>query len=224
MVAVGGVTILYLTKENAMPDNSFVIKELEENFEKRNIKVLWFDTFVDIKEYLLKSIPISSTVGIGNSQTLKIIKITNALSNRGNEVYDKTFGNTQDEIKDLKRKSLLADCYVSSSNAVSVDGRIVNIDHSGNRVAAITYGPDRVYIVIGKNKITTTYEEALRRAKNIAAPMNAKRAGYNPPCVSAGHCVDCLSSEKVCNIISIIEGQSIKNRLILLIANEEEGF
>jgi len=204
--------------------DSFVIRQLEENFVKRNIEVLWFDTFEDIKKYLLKAIPINNTVGIGNSQTLKSIKITDALSNRGNTVYDKTFGSTPDEVKSFKRKSLLADCYISSSNAVSVDGKIINIDHSGNRVAAITYGPDKVYIVIGKNKITTTYEEALKRARNIAALLNAKRAGYNPPCVSTGHCVDCLSLERVCYIVSTIEGQYIKNRLVLLIANEEEGF
>jgi len=118
----------------------------------------------------------------------------------------------------------LTDCYISSSNAVSIDGRIVNIDHSGNRVAAITFGPDKVYIVIGKNKITTTHHEAVKRARNITSPLNAKRAGFNPPCVATGHCIDCTSSERVCYTISIIEGQHVKNRLTLLIANEEEGF
>ena len=205
-------------------DNSFAIKELQENFEQRNIEVLWFDTFEDITKHLLQVISPGSTVGIGNSQTLKRIKITEALSTRGNTVYDKTFGNTNEEIKDLKRKSLLTDCYISSSNAVSVDGRIVNIDHSGNRVAAITYGPDKVYIVIGKNKITATHGDALKRARNTSAPLNAKRAGFNPPCVSTGNCVDCLSPERVCYTVSITEGQYIKNRLTLLIANEEEGY
>jgi len=152
------------------------------------------------------------------------IRISEAFSNRGNTLYDKTFARTMDEVKDLKRKSLLADCYISSSNAVSIDGKIVNIDHSGNRVAAITYGPDKVYIVIGKNKITATHEEALTRARNTAAPLNAKRAGYNPPCVSVGYCTDCVSPERVCCIISTIEGQCIKNRVVLLIANEDEGF
>jgi len=197
---------------------------IKENFEKRNIQVLWFDTFREIKEYLLNAIGTSDTVGIGNSQTLKSMEITEALSNRGNVVYDKTFGHTQDEIKNLKRKALLADCYISSSNAVSADGSIINIDHSGNRVAAITYGPDRVFIVVGKNKITVTKEEAMQRAKNTAAPLNAKRAGYSPPCTVTGYCVDCNSPERVCNIVSIIEGQHVNRRLTLLIADEAEGF
>ncbi|MCL2375930.1 MAG: lactate utilization protein [Defluviitaleaceae bacterium] len=194
------------------------------NFQKRNIDMLWFDSFDEIKKYLLEQIPNNATVGIGNSRTLKSLGITEALVSKGNVVYNKELGATPDEIKELKRKSILVDFYISSANAISVDGRIVNIDHSGNRVAAITYGPEKVYIVVGKNKISATCDEAVRRARNTAAPMNAKRAGYNPPCVLAGHCVDCLSPERVCNIISIIEGQHIKGRLALLIANEDAGF
>jgi len=207
-----------------MMDDSFIIKELEDNFKKRNIDVLWFNTFGDIKKYLLKQIPSTATVGIGNSKTLKNMEITKALDVRGNKVFDKTFGKTPDEIRELKRNSLLTDCYISSSNAVSIDGKIVNIDHSGNRIAAITYGPDKVYIVIGKNKITKTHEEALSRARNVASPLNARRAGFNPPCVLIGHCVDCVSVERVCYIVSTIEGSYSKNRITLLIANEEDGF
>ena len=205
-------------------NSSFPIKELEDNFKNRNINVLWFNSFGEIKEYLLTQIPVDATVGIGNSITLKSIEITKALSGKGHVVFDKTLGKTKDEIRELNRSSLLADYYISSSNAVSIDGRIINIDHSGNRVAAITYGPDKVYIVVGKNKIATTHDEAVKRAKNIAAPLNAKRAGFNPPCVAAGYCVDCISPERVCNTITITEGQYVKDRLTMLIANENEGF
>jgi len=203
---------------------SFKMDALEYNFKKRNIQVLWFNTFTEIKTYLLQQIPKTDTVGIGNSKTLKHMDITQALRNNGNLVLDKTLASSPDEVTELKRQSLLTDCYISGSNAVSVDGRIVNIDHSGNRVAAIAYGPHKVYIVVGKNKITETHGEALNRARNTAAPLNAKRAGYNPPCISAGHCVDCLSNERVCFNVSMIEGQHIKGRLTLLIANEDEGF
>lgn len=202
----------------------FSIKELESNFEKRGINVLWFASFDEVKEFLLEQIPNSAGVGIGNSKTIKNMGFVDALVFRGNVVLDKTLGKTEEEIKELKRNSLLTDFYISGSNAVSVDGRIVNIDHSGNRVAAITYGPDKVYIVVGKNKITATCDEAVKRARNVAAPLNAKRAGLNPPCVAAGCCVDCFSPERVCYALSIIEGQHDKNRLTLLIANEDEGF
>jgi len=216
-------------EENGAPlffinDELYRRNRLISNFEKRNILVLWFNSFDEIKQHLLDEIPKNAKVGIGNSETLKGMKITKALCDRGNVVFDKTLGKTLDEVKELKRNALLTDYYISGANAVSVDGKIVNIDHSGNRVAAIAYGPDRVYIVVGKNKIVATYSEAMKRAKNIAAPLNAKRAGYNPPCVAVGHCTDCLSPERVCNNVSIVEGQHEKNRLTLLIANEEEGF
>ena len=84
------------------------------------------------------------------------------------------------------------------------------------------HGPDKVFIV--GNKITTTYDQAMQRARDTASPQNAKRAGYDPPCVSAGHCTDCLAPERVCNIISTIEGQAVKGRITLLIANESAGF
>ena len=207
-----------------MDNSSYAIKELESNFLKRNIGVLWFATFDDAKDYLLGIIPSDSTIGIGHSQTLQGIGITEAFQKKGNIVYDKELGTTPEQVRLLKRNSLLADYYLSGANAVSVDGRIVNIDHSGNRVAALAYGPDRVLILVGKNKITRTYDQAMDRAKNIASPKNANRAGYNPPCVSTGCCTDCLSSDRVCNIISIIQGQHVKGRMTLLIVNESAGY
>ena len=202
----------------------FVNKNLEENFKKRKIDVKWFATFDDITAYLYSLIPVEASIGIGNSQTLKKMKILEIFLDRGNAVYDKTIGKSPEEIKQLKRQALLTDYYVSSANAISVDGRIINIDHSGNRVAAITYGPEKVFLIVGKNKIESTHEEALKRARNTAAPLNAKRAGMNPPCVKMGKCVDCVSPERVCNFISTIEGQHIEGRLTLLISNEEAGF
>jgi len=204
--------------------NNFPIKDLVQNFKKRNIKVLWFNSFTEVKQYLLEQIPTYATIGIGNSKTLKSMEITQTLCHRGNTVFDKTLGKDKEEVRELKRNSLLTDCYISGANAVSIDGRIVNIDHSGNRVAAIAYGPDKVYIIVGKNKIASTHSEAVQRAKNISAPLNAKRTGYNPPCVAAGHCTDCNSPERVCYILSTVEGQYAEGRLTLLIANEDEGF
>jgi len=205
-------------------DQAFVNKDLEINFQQRKIAVKWFNSFEEITHYLSSEIPMDASIGIGNSQTLKKMKILEAFLTKGNVVYDKTIGKTHEEVKSLKRKALLTDYYISSANAISEDGRIINIDHSGNRVAAMHYGPEKVFLIIGKNKIESTYVEALKRARNIAAPLNAKRARMNPPCVKVGKCVDCLSQERVCNFISIIEGQHVEGRLTVLIANEEAGF
>lgn len=204
--------------------NEEKFKKLEENFKLRNIEVEYFESLEDVKSHILDMVPIESTIGIGHSATLQKMNITNSLLERGNIVYDKELAKNRDECKELKRKALTTDWYITGSNAISVDGRIVNVDHSGNRVASITFGPDKVIIVVGKNKIVDSVDEAIRRVKNVACPLNAKRAGFNPPCVTLNRCVDCVSKERVCNSLSIIEGQSDCNRIKVFIVNEECGF
>ncbi|WP_346961866.1 lactate utilization protein [Clostridium sp.] len=201
-----------------------IVNKLKENFRMRNIEVEYFEALSEVKENILKIIDKECTVGIGHSATLQKINITDSLIERGNIVYDKELGKTKDEAKILKKKALITDWYITGSNAVTIDGRIINVDHSGNRVAAITFGSDKVIVVVGKNKIVENVEEGINRVKNIACPLNAKRAGYNPPCVEINRCVDCTSKERVCNVLSIIEGQADKNRMKLFIINEECGF
>ncbi len=200
------------------------IKRLKDNFKKRNIRVEYFENLDEVKSYILEMIPKASTIGVGHSGTLQMMDITSTLIKRGNTVYDKELASTKDERKDIKKKALIADWYITGSNAISVDGRIVNVDHSGNRVAAMTFGPDQVIIVVGVNKVVDTLEEAISRVKNVASPLNAKRAGYNPPCVVLNKCVDCVSKERVCNYLSIIEGQLDGDRMKVLIANVDCGY
>lgn len=197
---------------------------LKKNFSDRNIQVQYFEKLEEVKKYILNTIPVEATIGIGHSNTLEKMNITKALLERGNTVYDKELAKSKEESIDLKKKAILTDFYITGSNAISMDGRIVNVDHSGNRVAAITFGPDKVIIVVGINKIVDTIEEAIRRVKNIVCPKNAKRAGFNPPCVLLNKCVDCNSKERVCNYLSIIEGQTQYNRITLIIVNGEYGY
>ncbi len=197
------------------------INKLKENFRMRNIEVECFEDLTEVKNHILKIIHEECIIGIGHSATLQKMNIVESLMDRGNIVYDKELGKTKDETKMLKKKALITDWYITGSNAVTTDGRIINVDHSGNRVAAITFGPDKVIVVVGKNKIVDNVEEGMKRVKNIACPLNAKRAGYNPPCVEINRCVDCKSKERVCNVLSIIEGQADKNRMKLFIVNEE---
>jgi L-lactate utilization protein LutC len=200
------------------------INKLKENFKSRNIEVECFSNLEEVKLHILTIVPIDCSIGIGHSGTLQKINITSSLLERGNIVYDKELGKDREECKAIKRKALTTDWYITGSNAVSVDGRIVNVDHSGNRVAAITFGPDKVIIVVGRNKIVETLDDAIIRVKNVSSPLNAKRAGFNPPCVTLNRCVDCVSKERVCNSLSIIEGQSEVGRIKLFIVDEECGF
>ena len=128
-------------------------ESLIENFKVRNIEVEYFDSVNLLNDKLDNMIPADCTVGIGHSKTLEKINITNHLLDRGNNVYDKTLGKTNDEVNSLKKKALISDWYITGSNAVSEAGHIVNIDHSGNRVASMHYGPEKVLIIVGKNKV-----------------------------------------------------------------------
>lgn len=198
--------------------------EITRNFKSRNIDIAFFETLEEAKDRIIELIPINCSVGIGNSKTLKEANISNELKARGNIVFDKTYAKDKEESKQIKRKSLLVDWYITGTNAISKKGHVVNIDHSGNRVAAMVYGPDNVIIVIGKNKICDTLDDAVQRARKISAPLNARRAGYNPPCLSLNECVDCKTDERVCYNLVIIEGQFEKDRMKIFIVNEELGF
>lgn len=112
---------------------------LKKNFSDRNIQVQYFEKLEEVKKYILNTIPVEATIGIGHSNTLEKMNITKALLERGNTVYDKELAKSKEESIDLKKKAILTDFYITGSNAISMDGRIVNIDHSGNRVAAITF-------------------------------------------------------------------------------------
>ncbi len=200
------------------------IELLIDNLATRNIKGYYFNDFNEAKLKIKEIISIEDTIGIGNSITLKNMGISLELKNRGNIVYDKTLAKTKQESKVLKKKSLLVDWYITGTNAVSIGGHIVNMDHSGNRAAAMIYGPENVIIVIGVNKITDDLNEAIFRVRNIASPKNAKRAGLNPPCVDTNECIDCRSEDRVCNNLVIIEGQNDKDRMKVFIVNESDGF
>ncbi len=204
--------------------NKNEIAKIINNFQKRNIQASYYKNLDEAKSRILELIPAGSSIGIGNSRTLKRMNISTELTNKGYKVLDKTLAKTKEESLELKRKSLLTDWYLTGTNAVSSEGHIVNIDHSGNRVAAMIYGPKKVIIIVGINKITDTLREAVQRAKNIAAPLNAKRAGFNPPCVELNKCIDCSSEERVCNSLVTIEGQADKDRIKVFIVGEELGF
>ncbi len=200
------------------------IEKLISNLSLRSIDGFYFESLTEVRNRLLEIIPEKCTVGIGHSKTIEKMGIVHSLIGRGSIVYDKTMLNNKDEIMQIKKKALTADWYITGTNAISLEGHIVNVDHSGNRVAAMVFGPDNVVIVAGINKIVDTVEDAIQRVKNIASPMNARRAGYNPPCVELNKCIDCKSKERVCNSLVIIEGQDNIGRMKVFIVNESIGF
>jgi len=200
------------------------INTIIQNLSNRNISGHYFETSSDAKDAILSWIPQDATVGIGNSRTVKDLDLSVVLSTKGHIVYDKTTVQSAKGKKLLKKKALMTDWFITGTNALSKSGHLVNIDHSGSRVAAMLYGPDNVIVVVGVNKIEDNLEKALDRARNEAAPRNAIRAGSTAPCIELGHCVECEGDHRICNAFVTLSGQSDADRMRVVIINEELGF
>ena len=164
-------------------------------------------------------IPQEDVVSWGGSVTIDEIGLLSAVKER-NKVIDRAAAATPEEKTELMRQALLCDTYLMSSNAISSDGQLVNIDGNGNRCAALIYGPKQVLVIAGLNKVTGSLE-----ARNVAAPINAKRfAGLQTPCYKAGLCGDCLSADCICSQIVITRTSRNKGRIKVILVGESLGF
>ena len=133
-------------------------------------------------------------------------------------------GNRQEDEMALRRRGLTADVMIASSNAITLDGRLVNLDGMGNRVAAMAFGPTKVILVVGMNKVAPDLESAMARVKHYAAPVNAMRRDKQTPCATNGLCADCRAPGRICNFWSIIEGSMIPNRIHVVLVGQDLGY
>ena len=133
-------------------------------------------------------------------------------------------GLAKEQAYERRRQGLLADILITSTNAITLDGLLVNLDGTGNRAAAMIFGPTRVILAVGLNKVVTDLEAAQERIKRYAAPVNARRVGVKTPCASTGICVDCNSPQRICNAWSIIEGQAVPGRIHVKLIGEDLGY
>ncbi|MDE5910737.1 MAG: lactate utilization protein, partial [Clostridia bacterium] len=165
---------------------------------KRGFKPFYFNDRKSALEFMSNLIPPSATVGIGGSMTVKELGLDNMLAERGNTVYSHSL--VSPELRDkVYQLAGSADWYISSANALSEDGDIVNIDGSANRISALAFGVKNILYVLGSNKISPDLASAIDRARNIAAPPNAKRLNKNTPCATSGQCCLCDSEDCICN-------------------------
>lgn len=167
----------------------------------------------------------AKTVAWGGSQTVVQTGIYNRLKSEPGIHFLNPFesGLTIDESYELRRKALVSDLFVTGSNALTQDGILVNLDRTGNRVSAVTFGPKDVVIVVGRNKIVKDLGEAKKRIKDLAAPLTAMRIKAKVPCVRTGRCEDCSSPERLCNVWSIIEKSYPEGRIKIIIIDGDFG-
>jgi L-lactate utilization protein LutC len=194
-----------------------------EQFEKRGIHTRVFENALEVTPALLLEIPQDVMVAFGGSVTLQGLGIYEALQNRGQTVLWHWKAD-KDKISQVRRDAMKADVYLSSSNAVIEDGRLVNVDGAGNRIAAMIFGPPRVIVIVGRNKLVPTYDDALERIKTIACPKNAERLNRNLPCRYTGRCNDCSSPERMCKFTLTTENNPESSLLEVWLVNEDMGY
>lgn len=165
------------------------------------------------------------SVSFGGSMTLSESGIMDALNAREDiTLYDRSKASTPEEVGDIYRKAFSCDTYFMSTNAITLDGELVNIDGNGNRVAALIFGPSQVIIVCGMNKVATDTDAAIARVRNIASPPNCNRLNKKTPCATTGVCADCLSPECICNHTVITRRCGTPHRIKVLLVGEELGY
>lgn len=202
-------------------------KRVVDVLNKRKYNAVYVDTLEQAKKIVLDTIEEGSTVAMGGSVTLREMDMINEIRNGNYKFFDRFApGLTFPEEVEVYRQGLLADYFLTSTNAITEDGKLVNIDSSGNRAASMIFGPKHVIVVAGYNKIVKNLDQALDRLTEIA-PMNCKRLKNhnNAPCVSTGECVDCMVEERMCNYISIVQqGGKFEGRFTVILVGEDVGF
>ena len=167
----------------------------------------------------------NSKVGCGGSMTLFETGVIDHLRCGKYDFLDRyKEGLKPEDIKEIYRQSFLCDYYVTSSNAVTENGELYNVDGNGNRVAAMLYGPDKVIVVVGVNKIVKDIDEAVLRVKECAAPANTKRLNKDTPCAKVGKCMNCSSKDRICNEYTVIKKQGNKDRIHVIFINDNFGY
>lgn len=197
--------------------------KVKETLESLGYKVSCFETSFAAGEYLNGQID-GETVGFGGSVTLDEMGLYDSLREH-NEVYWHNRASKELSNQELRSRANAADIYISSVNAIAETGEIINIDGNCNRVASVFYGHKKVYLVAGKNKIEKDYDAALFRARNIAAPKNAKRVGAKTPCAEkADRCYNCKSSERICRGLSVLWAPPMTGEFEIVLIDEDLGY
>lgn len=198
------------------------------SLRRNGFEALYLPTVEEAVSKVVGMVPEGAIVGIGGSVTLREMGLLKALEERGVELADHweagKRGASGEEVMRIRRLHLNSDVFITSTNAVTETGELVNIDGTGQRVAAMIFGPKKVIVVAGVNKIAGDLDEGLWRASNVASPLNAKRLSRKTPCVKTGECEDCDSSERICNITTVINRRPRSTDLTVILVGKELGY
>lgn len=202
-------------------------EQVIKNFKKRGIEGLFCQSAALAVEEICRMIPAGSLVGLGGSETILESGLVAALRQMDIRLLDRyKDGVSKEEVNEMRRRGLAADIFICSSNAVTADGKLVNIDGTGNRVAAMIFGPAKVIVLAGMNKVTPDLDTAIARVKNTAAPANSLRVGVETPCSKTGFCQDphCHPPRRICCQLVVTEASMTPGRVTVVLVGEALGY
>ena len=212
---------------------SDVLKKTYENqaktvikaLEKRNMRGYYCPDCATAVKLADELVPKNATASFGGSMTLSESGVMDMLKNRDDiHLIDRSKAKTPEETKQMYRDAFSSDVYFMSTNAITLDGELINIDGNGNRVAALIYGPDKVVMIVGMNKLVSTVEDAVNRVRDIAAPANGVRLNKQTPCATTGFCHDCFSPECMCSHTVITRRCYTADRIHVILVGESLGY
>ena len=205
--------------------NQKLAAQMIKNLQRRNMEAYYCPAGKEAVRKVSELIADGSSVTWGGTATVRDLGIPEVLKNRKTLlVLDRDTVETQEEKVAMYLRAFTADVYLTSANAISEDGVIVNIDGNGNRVAAISWGPKKVIFVIGMNKVAQTVEAALARARSTASPVNAQRFDIKTPCRIDGTCHNCNSPESICSYVHFLRNSRSKGRHVVVLVGEDLGY
>ena len=195
-----------------------------KNLEKRNMEGYFFETGAECVKAITDLIEEDSQISWGGSESIKECGLLDALKKGNYTLIDRLTAKSPEESRELYVKAALSDYYLMSTNAIPMDGELINIDGNGNRVACLIHGPKHIIIVAGMNKVVSDVEAGYARVRDIATPANTKRLNKNTPCFHTGRCGDCLSPECICNQVVITRRSGHPGRIKVFLVAEDLGY
>lgn len=198
--------------------------KVAEALNKRYFEAYYCPGCAEALEKILELIPQDHVVSWGGTATVDELGVKEALRQRGQAVIDRDTAKDAQERQQMLKQALTCDTFLMGSNAISADGQLVNIDGTGNRVAALCFGPTQVVVVAGMNKVAGDLDGAMRRAREVAAPMNAQRFPLKTPCVANGLCGDCKGPDSICAQIVTTRLCKPAGRIKVVLVGEDLGF
>ena len=214
---------IYITKRN-----NILGEKIVSNFQKRFFEAYYVQTKEEALDKAISLISKSDVISWGGSVSVSEIGLTDYVIKNEYNIINRDLAKSKEEKFSLLRQSLLCDTYLMGTNAITKNGELVNVDCIGNRTAALMFGPKNVIVVVGMNKVTDSVDEAIKRARNIAAPINMQRISANSerqtPCCKTGECFNCISGESICSHIVVTRLCNPKNRIKVILVDENLGF